>query len=76
VSARYYVLVSDHLMVLDLQWPEGLRPVERAPAGPEASHGMHRWLFEDDGASPSLEGHLVELTFSDGGASYGRRMVG
>jgi len=78
VSARYWVLASDELMNSDPQWPEGLRPVrmaEEPPPGP----GMNWWLFEDDTASPSLEGQKVELSFGTGGAGgaeFGRRMVG
>ncbi len=76
MSARYYVLASDELMASSLQWPDGLRPVEQEPAGLGRYPGMHWWLFEDDGASPSLDGKRVELSFSQGGAAYGRRVVG
>jgi hypothetical protein len=75
VSARYHVLVSDELMASDPQWPDGLRPVEQEPADPGRYPGMHWWLFEDDSASESLNGKQVELSFGQGGAAYGRRMV-
>lgn len=64
MSARYHVLASDELMAAgDLQWPEGLRPVEQEPADPGRYPGMHWWLLEDDGAPAELDGKRVELAF-------------
>jgi hypothetical protein len=75
MSARYHVMVSDQLMASDPKWPEGLRPIEREAADP-GHYRAHWWLFEDDGASESLNGKQVEVTFHEGGAEYSRRMVG
>jgi len=75
MSARYWVLCSHELMDSDPQWPDGLRPVKQAEDGP-GPPGSAWWLFEDDGASESLNGKRVELSFGQGGAAYGRRMVG
>lgn len=76
MSARYHVLVSDELMASGPEWPEGLRPIEQEPTDPGRHPGMHWWLFDDDTASPSLDGKRVELSFGEGGVPYGRRMIG
>ena len=68
MSVRYWTEVSDYLAgavrgvglsAPTYNWPACLRPVWR---GSQASRGTHWWLFEDDDASPELEGKLVELS--------------
>lgn len=59
---RYWVLSDKDLMAdQPMEWPEGLRPVER---GAMTFAGKHRYLFEDDTASPELEGCEVGLIFT------------
>jgi hypothetical protein len=76
MAARYWVLASDELIGSDPQWPEGLRVIRRDDSAPPPDGEKHWYLFEDDTASPSLDGKKVELSFGQGGAAYGRRMVG
>lgn len=64
MSARYWVLVSDELMASDPQWPDGLRVVESEVCVRSDQPGMRWWLLEDDGAPATLDGKLVELTFT------------
>lgn len=58
MAAQYEVLCGDDFMALeDIMWPAGLRPIEQRAAEPYC----HWWLFEDDNADSSLNGHRVEL---------------
>lgn len=75
MAARYWVLCADEL-IESPEWPEGLRVIRRDESAPPPDNEKHWYLFEDDGASPSLDGKRVELSFGEGGAVYGRRMVG
>lgn len=75
MSTRYHVLASDELMAGELQWPDGLRPVEQEPTDPGSHPGMHWWLFEDDDAPAELDGKRVELTFEAIGGAPGSARI-
>lgn len=65
MSARYWVLVSDELMNVSPEWPDGLRVIEAGPYNQLPTGGPtppRWWLFEDDGAPASLNGKNVQLT--------------
>ena len=61
MSVRYWVLVSDELMVSLPLWLDGFRPVKE---GNVESPGMTWHLFEDDGAPEDLDGKKVEVIIS------------
>jgi hypothetical protein len=43
-AGRYWVLAADEVVESQVEWPDGLRPVER---GAMTSPGVRWWLFED-----------------------------
>ena len=72
MSARYRVLISDELAVLELTFPPGLRftvpadlrvPEHRRERPLTLVPGAHWQQIEDDDADPGLEGQHVELVF-------------
>lgn len=61
MAARYYVLVSQELLVSSPDWAAaGLTLVEQCPRSP--SEPEMRWcVFDDPGAAPELDGKRVEV---------------
>jgi hypothetical protein len=78
MSARYWVLISDELARIGLQFPDGMRFVppaqgtayrrNRPRESTAALSGAHWYLLEDDRAPVELDGCRVELVLrSEGG---------